>query len=147
MEKQASVWKMIKSDHWTFQFFVYWVIFFGGFGYSFLTNSGGEIKSYSALVVIILLMVLPFFGFILRVRRIKSIFEDGNRNTAVVNKVHFYRWKGTVTYMFDYHGEQIQVKNFVIKNGTTRELTPGQTVVIYHSTENPKSAVIESLFR
>ena len=147
METQVSTWKMIKSDHWSFITFLYFLVFFGGFGYIFLTEETTEIKSYSALVWMILLIVAPLIGFILRTRKIKSIFEYGTKNTAVINKVGFFRWKGTVTYVFEYRNDRYLVKNFIVKNGTTKELTPGETIEIYHSVENPKSAVIASLFR
>ena len=147
METQVSTWKMIKSDHWAFISFVYFLVFFGGFGYFFLTKETTEIKSYSALVWMILLIVVPLIGFILRVRKIKSIFEYGTKNTAVINNVSFFRWKGNVTYVFEYRNDRYMVKNFIVKNGKTKELLPGQSVEIYHSVDNPKSAVIESLFR
>lgn len=147
METQISTWKMIKSDHWAFISFVYFLIFFGGFGYFFLTEGDIEIKSYSALVLMFLFIFVPLIGFVMRTRKIKSIFENGNKTTAIINNVSFFRWKGTVTYVFEYRNERYLVKNFIVKNGNTKELSTGQAVEIYHSVENPKSAVIEFLFK
>ena len=147
MENQVSTWKMIKNDHWAFVTSIYFLFFFCGFGYSFLLNGIGEIKSYIGLFLIILFVVGLLIGFILRIRKIKSIFEYGSKATAVINKVSFYRWKGTVTYVFEYRNDRYLVKNFIVKNRITKELSSGQSIEIFHSVENPKSAVIESLFR
>ena len=145
MESRISLWKIIKTDYWTFFLFTLLIMLIGILGYIYLTR-GLKFPDLGGPILFAFLGLFSIVGVFYRIRKIHSIFDDGNRTTGTINNVFSFRDRIKVVFLFEYLGQRYMVQSYLLRNRETKQLFPGQSVVIIHNSRDPKSAVIESLY-
>jgi hypothetical protein len=146
MDQQISFWKIVKTDYLAFYFFALLVVLIGTLGYIQLTD-GFNFPDLAGPIMFIFIGIGSYSGVIYRVLKIRSIFEDGVRTNAVINNVHIFRGRVKVVFLFEYHNQRYIAQNYLLNNRRTKKIITEQNIVIMHKPENPKSAVIVSLYR
>jgi|WetSurMetagenome_2_1015567.scaffolds.fasta_scaffold102136_2 hypothetical protein len=145
MDRQVSIWKIIWTDYLAFVCasvpILLWVLYF------FLVVIGKAIPVRPQnLIVFTILSVVLFFVLLLRLQLIISVFNYGIDVKATITQVSFFRDRGTIAYVYDYHDQRYQSSAPVMKNQTTRNLFVGQSVIVMIDRNNPKRAFIRELY-
>jgi hypothetical protein len=145
MDNRISKWKIIKTDYWVFFLFTLLIILIGTLGTIYLTK-GLNFPDLAGPILFALLGLISVVGVFYRIRKIQSIFEDGIRTAGTINNVFAFRDRIKVVFLYEYLGQRYMTQSYLLRNGKTKQLLPGQSVVVIHKSRDPKSAVIESLY-
>jgi hypothetical protein len=113
-----------------------WIIFF----------FGNTSQSTNILYISIAVTAAAISLLIWRISFITKLFDTGEETTAVVQGIYFRRSRGTVNYTYTSQGTSYSTDNLVTAIGGAKKFDPEQKVTILVDPNNPKRAVIKSLF-
>jgi hypothetical protein len=98
------------------------------------------------LQVAIVVTVVGVALAIWRIRAVYAFFARGVGRPGVIESVEFFRDRGRVTFRYDHEGQSYERGSGIMKNARTKALEPGQELTVIVDPENPKKAMIRSLY-
>jgi hypothetical protein len=106
--------------------------------------------SFMAAIIPLTVWIIFFFGNTSQSTNILyisiAVTAAAEETTAVVQGIYFRRSRGTVNYTYTSQGTSYSTDNLVTAIGGAKKFDPEQKVTILVDPNNPKRAVIKSLF-
>ncbi|HKJ27745.1 MAG TPA: hypothetical protein VJ965_08915 [Anaerolineales bacterium] len=143
IDYRPSIVRIISTHYLTFIAVITPLILWSFFLFDYLQ---GDVLTGNNILV---LGGFAFLGLLItlwNVTSIVSIINHGQKTTAVIHSVGFYRGRGTIQFVYTFQGERYMGKNTVMKNKRTGSLKPGNKVEIFLSHDNPKKSVIGFIY-
>ncbi|MFZ5376572.1 MAG: DUF3592 domain-containing protein [Patescibacteria group bacterium] len=112
-----------------------------------LSRNGNESINpwfFSGLFIISLLIFLPLLA--IRIKQIKDILKNGKIINAKVTFINLYNDRGRIEYRYNFDGKEFITGNALHRNKYVESLKVGDAIKIVVSGDNPKKALIKSLF-
>lgn len=145
MDKQPSILKIISADYAAFLATVFPIVMWGMYGVMlFLGNLDTSDRIFPALTAGI--TVVSALVLVWRIRLFYRIFGEGVEAPATISKVFFYRDRGSLGYSYTYQGQNYNSGNAVHRVKQTRNLKPGDQVIVIVDPTHPKRAYIRDLY-
>lgn len=145
MDRQPSIMKIITVDYAAFLATVFPIVMWGMYGVMlYLGNIDSSGKTYPTLTGII--TIVSALVLIWRIRLFFHIFTEGVEAPATISKVFFFRDRGRLDYSYTYQGQQYNSGNAVHRVKQTRNLKPGDQVIVIVDPNHPKRAYVRDLY-
>lgn len=139
-QQRLSPLRIIQNDYLAFMAVVLplavWIIFFFG-----NTSQSTTLFSISCAITAAAIALL-----IWRVLFFSKFFDTGEETTAVIQEIRFRRSRGTVNFTYFFRGARYSTDNLTTAIGQSKKMNPKQEIIILVDPDNPKRAIIKSLF-
>lgn len=130
-------------DYWAFLAAIFPFVFWGFYLYDrFAVKSESQNLLYGALIVTGISLAV----FAWRYLSILSFYGGGVETQATVNRVGFFRDRGSIAYIYTFEGQKYLCQNTVMKTGRTKSYRIGEEITVLVDRNNPKRAIIRDLY-
>jgi hypothetical protein len=149
MNRQPSPYQIILNDAEAFRAAVYPVVFWLIALLIVLPTGRGVGGSGLALSLILLAGLATVIGLpmlMLRVNRVRGVFEVGQEVEGVIVQADFLRERGWLDFTYVYQGKPFKGRVEVMNNDRTRQFEAGKPVVLMVDPQNPRQAFVRDLY-